>query len=508
MRRQKIIFACFSVLLGYGSMSQAWADEPAWWTQQKRACGLPPGLAYNSWNGVCGGRTNTPPPPVINYEEIRLKEQTNRYYDLLHDMHNFSVPDIRSLYGAGPPESLNELTRRIDLLYVESAFHKSRSYWRYEKNLKELTEFPSVITGFRADIAKLEEQLVTAPERLKNAEAARDRQVARAKSAESVAWNLRNNAAFVEMDLWTARAGPMWSIYKLLPEDRKDAFHAEMKKADTFSVYARDKLPEAVPVARAQPRAAHVVASTGDYIGKHLGPQHKPSPVAGSVEVKLQAFNDLKEVLGYISPLMPSQEKRLKAYREQTADMRTHYDSVYARLQAYESPLEKAQVLADDAEKRFLAAQVNQKISATTLLRLAAATIVWDHVKNKVVVPNIERVLRANGLLKGVRGVALLDKIQNRPQDFLPTVGPLKDLSRLIETGKKVLAVEESMESFALAAAEANAQRDTAASESLSKHLFMSLGKQGTDIMRTASGEMEGPMGKIAQTLMERAPKK
>ncbi|WP_332776482.1 hypothetical protein [Polaromonas sp.] len=29
------------------------AAEPAWWTQQKIACGLPSSLAYNNWDGKC-----------------------------------------------------------------------------------------------------------------------------------------------------------------------------------------------------------------------------------------------------------------------------------------------------------------------------------------------------------------------------------------------------------------------------------------------------------------------
>lgn len=31
----------------------AHAAEPAWWTAQKKACGLNSSLAYNSWDGVC-----------------------------------------------------------------------------------------------------------------------------------------------------------------------------------------------------------------------------------------------------------------------------------------------------------------------------------------------------------------------------------------------------------------------------------------------------------------------
>ena len=38
------------------------AAEPAWWTQQKRNCGLPSSLAYNNWDGRCnsGGSTSAP----------------------------------------------------------------------------------------------------------------------------------------------------------------------------------------------------------------------------------------------------------------------------------------------------------------------------------------------------------------------------------------------------------------------------------------------------------------
>lgn len=48
------------VILGFCSFPYlANAGEPAWWTQQKRDCGLPPGLAYNDWDGRCGSPSST-----------------------------------------------------------------------------------------------------------------------------------------------------------------------------------------------------------------------------------------------------------------------------------------------------------------------------------------------------------------------------------------------------------------------------------------------------------------
>lgn len=52
------------------------AAEPAWWTQQKRACGLPANLAYNNWDGNCnssrGGSTAT---PSYDHEAARRAQQ-------------------------------------------------------------------------------------------------------------------------------------------------------------------------------------------------------------------------------------------------------------------------------------------------------------------------------------------------------------------------------------------------------------------------------------------------
>ena len=55
--------------------SVTFAAEPGWWTEQKRACGLPSGLAYNSWNGECRSGTNNSSPPTRDYEAERRQQE-------------------------------------------------------------------------------------------------------------------------------------------------------------------------------------------------------------------------------------------------------------------------------------------------------------------------------------------------------------------------------------------------------------------------------------------------
>lgn len=67
-------------VLMIATTSEALAQEPAWWTQQKKDCGLSSSLAYNDWvaQGMpcnsSGGRNSGNPPP-INYEAERIERE-------------------------------------------------------------------------------------------------------------------------------------------------------------------------------------------------------------------------------------------------------------------------------------------------------------------------------------------------------------------------------------------------------------------------------------------------
>ncbi|MBI1912634.1 MAG: hypothetical protein HYS21_11615 [Deltaproteobacteria bacterium] len=53
----------------------ATAGEPAWWTQQKRDCGLPSNLAYNDWDGKCNSTTGITSAPGYDYEAARRAQE-------------------------------------------------------------------------------------------------------------------------------------------------------------------------------------------------------------------------------------------------------------------------------------------------------------------------------------------------------------------------------------------------------------------------------------------------
>lgn len=326
--------------------------------------------------------------------------------------------------------------------------------------------------------------------------------MAQAKEEEYLAWYLRSNASAVEEDLVMARRSTIDPILELLPADRKAAFREAAIRGEKLPAYALQQLQELEIVTLE-------IVPIKPILGKaHSGgPYRKPAPIVGSIDAKLNAFADLKRRLDRVSEIIPSQEKELAEFGREARILGKTHNSLWERFQAYESPMERAQALVDDAERRILNAQINQKISANNLLKLAAAAILWNNIKEKIVIPQMEQILGRNGLLKGVRGIALMDKIRRSPKDFLPKVGAFKDLPRLIEVSEQIVTIEENWESYALATADASGQLGIAESDTLIVHIFSSLGKSGAEIMRTASGAMEGTQGKIARASMERAPK-
>ncbi|MEO8419743.1 MAG: hypothetical protein ABI457_00990 [Hyphomicrobium sp.] len=456
--------------------------------------------------GPCGSGPSRGPasgPPSVSPKVQLLTDLNGQFAILLGELQRYQIADIDDVYVAPAPTSFDELASRIDRVYVEAYFQKERRYWEYEQfnNLRAY-----LMPELREQIGLLESKLASAPERLKDAETRRDEVVAKAEAEERTAGVLSGNAVAIRGDALAKRTSAVGPILELLPADLKDQFSSVITRHEEDPAYAIEEPARPPAVAEAQPQQPAPLNMSHESNESLTGPRQRPQPVTGTIEEKLAAFDDVKKNLAYTSSLLPSHEQRRPALLEEVAELRRQQDSLKEQLSAIESPLETANALADEAEQRFLAAQIAEKVSAGNVLRLAAAAVVWEHVRDAVVTPQIETILQENGLANGVAGLEMLNRIRNSPQDFIPKVGPLKDIPRLIETAKKVVNVEENMESYALAAAEANAQVGTAESESLASQLFAGLSQEGIEIMRTASEAMNGAQGKIAQALMQRAP--
>lgn len=56
----RILVFVLVLLIAFSNAPSVFGQEPAWWTKQKRDCGLPSNLAYNSWDGKCPAQDSRP----------------------------------------------------------------------------------------------------------------------------------------------------------------------------------------------------------------------------------------------------------------------------------------------------------------------------------------------------------------------------------------------------------------------------------------------------------------
>jgi hypothetical protein len=71
IERRAIRWAMLSIVCLASTPANA---EPAWWTQQKRDCGLPSSLAYNNWDGRCNSAGSSS-APSSNAEAARRAQE-------------------------------------------------------------------------------------------------------------------------------------------------------------------------------------------------------------------------------------------------------------------------------------------------------------------------------------------------------------------------------------------------------------------------------------------------
>jgi hypothetical protein len=424
-----------------------------------------------------------------------------RLQELLGQLRPYNIPHLDEISTEPAATTVEELARQVDRLYVETAFQSASRYRTYEDNLRGLTDERVRLEEARVEYAKLEKELAAAPDRVKTEEARSAQLMAQAASEERLAATLRDNAAVLEQDFLAARGTALGSVYYLLPTNQRVTFHEGTQKNANNSAYI--KLDEVEPdhPARTPPAPAKPAAAKPE--GTGVTP---PPPVAGSLEDKFAAFADKQRALRGVAGLLPPQEKQLAASRELADAQQKKNDVLTAQMAEFAGPLGQSAAAANEAEDRILTAQVNQKISAGNLLRLGTSAVLWSYLKESIVAPQMENFLQDNGLKKIPKGPALLEAINQRPQDFIPKSGAFENTQALTSLKLKLLDVEPNLELRAQAATEALEGNKLGAGGDLLAHFFKNLDKQGIALLRATTDTLEPAQQKIAQALLKHAP--
>jgi len=138
--------------------------EPAWWTQQKRDCGLSASLAYNTWvaqGSPCNrGGAETPPPPAPDRRQIALQNALPRYSALVHSLSDeYKLLDESWLdLPLGTEEEFFDHANQMHKLLINRADSIRFREGKVREELVYLNEvietYPSLIANLRTEIER------------------------------------------------------------------------------------------------------------------------------------------------------------------------------------------------------------------------------------------------------------------------------------------------------------------------------------------------------------------
>jgi tetratricopeptide (TPR) repeat protein len=150
----------------------SYAGEPAWWTQQKRDCGLSPSLAYNDWvaQGMpChqNGNSAKPSPTKAELEARDLKEASDDENDRGVDSFtkgdwDSAIRHFKAALGYNPEndDAIANLARalkeassalaRQERSAQETARQERESQAKKERGNLEMSQIGALVRGIRA----------------------------------------------------------------------------------------------------------------------------------------------------------------------------------------------------------------------------------------------------------------------------------------------------------------------------------------------------------------------
>ncbi|MFO0934803.1 MAG: hypothetical protein U1E39_19125 [Planctomycetota bacterium] len=503
MRRHPWVLALL-LALSTSPLRAARADDPV---------GVPMDDAFCSQHGYYSGPTcpgcasavgsDEPPaptgpaapgnvPPAAS--PTALEEANRKLTALLEELRPLRRPQVRALSEAAAADSMAAVFARLERLGFGLEYDREYVETRRQELLGGARDPATYAARLRDDVARLTTEAAESRDRLAAAQA--DLAQARASLArEERAWKpvrAAEEAAAARLAKHSERT--LRTLIPLLPPEEREALErvaSAPRAPGAFAPQPRRGPSDFVPVIAERPNPIRA------------GRPGLPARLEGDVDQRIATCRERRDRLLAAS-------RAYEEARQAVADQR----DVAERRDALSKEVALTVAAAGDAarEARRASSELfreleNGPVSASNALQLAAATLVWDHVQARVVMPAVEAFLDANGLLEGKNAVDVMLRLKDHPEDLVPKVGALRELPRIVETARRVVEVEADFEVWATLAADALARGDTKPDPGLVEDLFRGVDRKGVAVMKAAADADDGVVGKLTELLMDRAPK-
>jgi hypothetical protein len=190
------------------STASVYGQEPAWWTKQKRDCGLSPSLAYNTWvaQGMpCGGNRNQA-PPTPDAGQVALENAVSRY--------NAVVSSLSDQYNILDKQGWRNLPHGTEAQFLDTANQLHKFLVNYVDKIE------TRVAGLKRDLAVFDEINRTYPGLIANLNTESERL---RSERDRVANSLKETSQQLEITNRAARQlGERANLYQISAEkDRK-----------------------------------------------------------------------------------------------------------------------------------------------------------------------------------------------------------------------------------------------------------------------------------------------
>jgi hypothetical protein len=418
MRYWIVAAAALAVLIG----EPARAAEPAWWTQQKRQCGLPPSLAYNSWAAQgypCGGATQPAPDP-----RAALHNRVAAVISANSDLVDGSALAQTNLWDDNAFAGLIASVHR-DLWRARSGFDGLSADRRwvmgyYAPHLTRLEDYARTLNAARADLVP--QNLVEARDRAQAAEAAARAEVDRITQRavdqrlgtvfSAAIWESERNEVLADVRTHFPQADGLPA-----PTDENAAgatderMHVPPGPFNVLHLYAEPTL---------QPMIQGVLAPAWNPDGlsyRHATPLAEP-PAPASLQ---EQVSELERMAGEAR----AAKARADAAAHELAALEERYRSYYKIAEKAQDAVAQTEAETNLAKSRLnwlAAARRNAEVKVRNAIwqRVYATSkaLVWGAMKGRVVPDALNDLAHAAPVEKARKYKALVDQVLSIEGDF------------------------------------------------------------------------------------------
>ena len=394
------------------------------------------------------------------------------------------------------PQTLEELSRQADTLFMVASYRLNNLAFDSDRLVQRTREDKSQLQALYARERELKTRATVLPKALREANENLSRELASAEaqeriinSVERVADRLhaRADRAATESLQWLTVASPPKALLvnAQLVAERKTA----------------RREPLSAPVEPANLQASRPVGPATLNVSYPPGPRPTPS---GTVDDKIRATEAL---IPEFEAVTAQYNARRSEYDEvawvlQKATSRT--ETLAAAVGGDENNLSAVEALYSKAQSRTSYAASNSYRAGANAARAMAEAYILETFRDEVVIPEVKRFLRANGIMQKMDRNLVVQLYELR-KSVLPALAgqQWQTLNRLIQTEKRALEVLPDFMTYALATAQSSGAPAIARAADLNREIEAGTEKAGQELIEQAAGD-PGPLYSIVKAILGR----